>query len=212
MQEYITQTPVASIIFLFTVVTSIYAFSNHEVYGKFMLHPYSVSRGQKLYTLITSGLIHKDWMHLLFNMLSFYFFAFPLERTLASISDWGHVHFGLIYVLSLVLSDVSSITKHKDHFWYNSLGASGAVCAVVFSYILFYPLTKMLILPIPIPIPAVLYGFLFLGYCWYAARHASDHINHDAHFYGALTGVLLTVILHPDIVPYFLGQLMGTRI
>jgi membrane associated rhomboid family serine protease len=212
MQEFITQTPVASIIFLFTVVTSIYAFSNHEVYGKFMLHPYSVSRGQKLYTLITSGLIHKDWTHLLFNMLSFYFFAFPLERTLASISAWGHVHFGLIYVLSLVLSDVSSITKHKDHFWYNSLGASGAVCAVVFSYILFYPLTKMLILPIPIPIPAVLYGFLFLGYCWYAARHASDHINHDAHFYGALTGVLLTIILHPDIVLYFLGQLMGTRI
>jgi membrane associated rhomboid family serine protease len=212
MQEYITQTPVASIIFLFTIVTSIYAFSNHEVYGKFMLHPYSVSRGQKLYTLITSGLIHKDWTHLLFNMLSFYFFAFPLERTLVSISAWGHIHFGVIYVLSLVLSDVSSITKHKDHFWYNSLGASGAVCAVVFSYILFYPLTKMLILPIPIPIPAVLYGFLFLGYCWYAARHASDHINHDAHFYGALTGVLLTVILHPDIVPYFLGQLMGTRI
>jgi len=212
MEHYLVDTPVASIIFLFTVVTSIYAFSNHEVYGKFMLHPYSISRGQKLYTLITSGLIHKDWTHLLFNILSFYFFAFPLERTLVSISAWGHIHFGVIYVLSLVLSDVSSITKHKNHFWYNSLGASGAVCAVVFSYILFYPLTKMLILPIPIPIPAVLYGFLFLGYCWYAARHASDHINHDAHFYGALTGVLLTVILHPDIVPYFLGQLMGTRI
>ena len=212
MQEFITQTPVASIIFLFTIVTSIYAFSNQEVYGKFMLHPYSVSRGQKLYTLITSGLIHKDWTHLLFNMLSFYFFAFPLERTLASISAWGHVHFGLIYVLSLVLSDLSSITKHKDHFWYNSLGASGAVCAVVFSYILFYPLTKMLILPIPIPIPAVLYGFLFLGYCWYASRHSNDHINHDAHFYGALTGALITVILHPDIVPYFLGQLTGNGI
>jgi len=212
MQDYITQTPVASIIFLFTVVTSIYAFSNQEIYGKFMLHPYSLSRGQKIYTLLTSGLIHKDWTHLLFNMLSFYFFAFPLERTLVSISDWGHFHFGIIYILSLVLSDISSIAKHKEHFWYYSLGASGAVCAVVFSYILFYPLTKMLILPIPIPIPAVLYGFLFLGYCWYASRHSSDHINHDAHFYGALTGILITVILHPDIVPYFIGQLTGSRI
>ena len=212
MQEYITQTPVASIIFLFTVVTSIYAFSNHEVYGKFMLHPYSVSRGQRVYSLLTSGLIHKDWTHLLMNMLSFFFFAFPLEQTLASVSSWGHWHFGLLYVLSLVLSDVSSLLKHKNDFWYNSLGASGAVCAVVFSYILFYPMTKMLILPIPIPIPAVLYGFLFLGYCWYASRRSSDHINHDAHFYGALTGVLITVLLHPNIVPYFIGQLTGSGI
>ncbi len=212
MQEYITQTPVASIIFLFTVITSVYAFSNPELYGKFMLHPYSVSRGQRVYSLLTSGLIHKDWMHLLFNMLSYFFFAFPLERTLASLSEWGHVQFGLLYVLSLILSDVTSLLKHKNDFWYNSLGASGAVCAVVFSYILFYPMTKMLILPIPIPIPAVLYGFLFLGYCWYASRNSSDHINHDAHFYGALTGILITVIYHPDIVPYFIGQLTGSRI
>jgi membrane associated rhomboid family serine protease len=208
MQEYLTQTPVASIIFLFTVVTSIYAFSNHEIYGKFMLHPYSVSRGQKLYTLLTSGMIHKDWIHLLVNMMSFYFFAFQLERTLASVSSWGHVQFGALYILSLILSDLPSVLKHKDHFWYNSLGASGAVCAVVFSYILFYPMTRMMILPIPIPIPAVLYGFLFLGYCWYASRHASDHINHDAHFYGAITGLMLTIMYHPDIVPYFFGQLL----
>ncbi|MEY3677939.1 MAG: hypothetical protein RI924_80 [Bacteroidota bacterium] len=212
MEQYIVETPLASIIFLFTVITSVYAFSNPELYGKFMLHPYSVSRGQRVYSILTSGLIHKDWTHLLMNMLSFFFFAFPLERTLASVSEWGHIQFGLLYVLSLVLSDVSSIAKHKDHFWYNSLGASGAVCAVVFSYILFYPLTKMLILPIPIPIPAVLYGFLFLGYCWYASRNSSDHINHDAHFYGALTGVLITVLFHPDIVPYFIGQLTGSSI
>lgn len=212
MEQYIVETPLASITFLFTVITSVYAFSNPELYGKFMLHPYSVSRGQRVYSILTSGLIHKDWTHLLMNMLSFFFFAFPLERTLASASEWGHIQFGLLYVLSLVLSDVSSIAKHKDHFWYNSLGASGAVCAVVFSYILFYPLTKMLILPIPIPIPAVLYGFLFLGYCWYASRNSSDHINHDAHFYGALTGVLITVLFHPDIVPYFIGQLTGSSI
>jgi membrane associated rhomboid family serine protease len=209
MQEYLSQTPVASIVLLFTVITSIYAFSNHEVYGKFMLHPYSVSRGQRVYSVFTSGLIHKDWGHLLVNMLSFYFFAFPLEQTLASLSSFGHWQFAGLYVLSLVLSDLGSIIKHKNDFWYNSLGASGAVCAVVFSYILFYPLTKMMIFPLPIPIPAVLYGFLFLGYCWYASRNSSDHINHDAHFYGALVGISITVLYHPDIVPYFLGQLLG---
>jgi membrane associated rhomboid family serine protease len=208
VQEYLTETPVASIIFLFTIVTSLYAFNNPELYGKFMLHPYSVSRRQKWYTLITSGMIHKDWVHLLLNMLSYYFFAFQLERTLVSLSPWGHLQFGALYILSLILSDLPSVLKHKDHFWYNSLGASGAVCAVVFSYILFYPMTRMMILPIPIPIPAVLYGFLFLGYCWYASRNANDHINHDAHFYGAIAGVLLTIFYHPNIIPYFFGQLL----
>lgn len=209
MQEYITQTPVASIIFLFTVVTSVYAFYNQEVYGKLMLHPYSVSRGQRLFSLISSGLIHKDWIHLLVNMMSYYFFAFQLESTMASLSSWGHWQFGILYLLCMVLSDIPSVWKHKDHFWYNSLGASGAVSAVVFSYILFYPMTRMMILPIPIPIPAVLYGFLFLGYCWYASRHANDHINHDAHFYGAISGLILTILYYPDIVPFFVGKLMS---
>ena len=209
MESFITDTPVATAIFLFTIITSLYAFSNATVYGKFMLHPYSVSRGERLYSLVTSGLIHKDWGHLLVNMLSYFFFAFPLEKTFASLSSWGHVQFGILYLVSIILSDITSIMKHKDHFWFNSLGASGAVCAVVFSYILFYPLNKMIILPIPFPIPAVLYGFLFLGYCWYAARNSRDAINHDAHFYGALTGVLLTIIFYPDIAGYFVSQLTG---
>ncbi len=209
MESYITDTPVATIIFIFTVITSIYAFSNPTVYGKFMLHPYSISRGERLYSLVTSGLIHKDWMHLIFNMISYFFFAFQLEKTLVSLSSWGHVQCAVLYIISIVLSDITSIIKHKDHFWFNSLGASGAVCAVVFSYILFYPLNKMIIFPIPIPIPAVLYGFLFLGYCWYAARDSRDAINHDAHFYGALTGILITIIFHPDVAGYFIRQLSG---
>ncbi|MBC7745789.1 MAG: rhomboid family intramembrane serine protease [Flavobacterium sp.] len=209
MESYITDTPVASIIFIFTVITSIYAFSNPTVYGKFMLHPYSISRGERLYSLITSGLIHKDWMHLIFNMISYFFFAFQLEKTFVSLSTWGHLQFAVLYLVSIVLSDITSIIKHKDHFWFNSLGASGAVCAVVFSYILFYPLNLMIIFPIPIPIWAVVYGFLFLGYCWYAARDSRDAINHDAHFYGALTGILITIIFHPDVAGYFIRQLSG---
>lgn len=209
METFITETPVATIIFLITIVTSLYAFSNPEIYGKFMLHPYSVSRGERLYSLITSGLIHKDWTHLLVNMFSYYFFAFNLERTFVSLSSWGHVQFGILYFVSIVLSDVTSIAKHKEHFWFNSLGASGAVCAVVFSYILFYPMNKIFIFPIPIPIPSVIYGFLFLGYCWYAARNSRDAINHDAHFYGALTGVLLTIIFYPQVAAFFVSQITG---
>lgn len=203
MQQIFSEAPVASIIFLFTIITSLYAFYNHHVHGKFMLHPYSVNRGKHLYTLITSGLIHADWGHLFMNMLSYYFFAFSLETFI------GHWQFGILYVASLALSDVTTILKQKDNYWYHSLGASGAVSAVVFSFILYQPLTSMMIFPLPIPIPAVLFGVLYLVYSAYASRHSS-YINHDAHFLGAITGVVITVILHPNIVPYFINQLTGS--
>lgn len=206
MEQFISQTPVASIIFLFTIVTSIYAFSNTNVFGKFMLHPYSVSRGQRIYSVITSGLIHKDWGHLFVNMLSFFFFAFPLERMFAQNSSWGHIQFAALYLVSLVLSDLSSIVKHKDHFWYNSLGASGAVSAVVFSWILFDPLGRIYVYFIPMP--AVLFGVLYLVYSAYESKRSSS-INHDAHFFGALTGILITVVFYPDIVPHFINSLTG---
>jgi membrane associated rhomboid family serine protease len=200
MEHFITETPVASIIFILTIVTSIYAFSNSEVYGKFMLHPYSVARGERVYSIFTSGLIHKDWGHLFFNMLSYFFFAFTLERTI------GHWQFGVLYLASLALSDLSTILKHKDHFWYNSLGASGAVSAVIFSFILFDPLSKMMIFPIPIPIPAVLFGVLYLIYSAYSSNHSSN-INHDAHFYGAISGIIITIIFYPQVINYFISQI-----
>src|SRR5690554_196408 len=114
MEQYLIGTPVASIIFAFTIATSIYTFSNQQLYGRFMLHPYTVSKGRHLYTLFTSGLIHRDWAHLLFNMLTFYFFGFSLEALLASLGSWGHLQFALIYLLGLVLSDMGTVYKQKD--------------------------------------------------------------------------------------------------
>jgi membrane associated rhomboid family serine protease len=199
--EYLNQTPVASLILLFTIVTSIYAFNDPTLYGKFMLHPYSVYRKNKLYTLITSGMIHSDWMHLIFNMMTFFFFAFTLEAQI------GSFKFGLVYFASLILSDIPTIFRHKDDFWYNSLGASGAISGVLFSFILFYPLTPLYIFFIPIGIPAVLFGGLYLLYCVYASKQSRDNINHDAHFFGALTGIIITILIIPGIVPHFLSTL-----
>jgi len=201
--EYLTETPVSSIIMLFTVVTSIYAFNDHSLYGRFMLNPYQVSKGRNVHTLITSGLIHADWMHLIFNMITFFSFGFALEQMM------GSLNFGILYFVSLIASDLPTVFKHKNDMWYNSLGASGAISAVLFSFILFMPFSTMYIMPIPIPIWAIVFGPLYLVYCVYAAKQSRDNINHDAHFYGALAGIILTIVLQPGIIPSFLAQIMG---
>lgn len=201
MMQYLNETPVASIIFLFTVITSVYAFNDASLFGKFMLHPYSVANGKKYYTFITSGLIHADWMHLFFNMFTFIAFAFKLETLL------GHWQFGLLYFVSMVLADIPSVLKHKENFRYNSLGASGAISAVLFSFILFYPLSELMIFPIPFSIPAIIFGVLYLVYCYFMAKQSRDNINHDAHLFGALAGLIITLLLVKGIIPNFLGQL-----
>ena len=200
MEQYLLVAPVASILFIITIVLSLIAFYNEKIYGEFMLHPYSIARGQRVWTIITSGFIHRDWMHLFFNMFSFYFFAFQLEGIL------GHWQFGLLYMASLILSDLPTISKHKEDYWYHSLGASGAISAVVFSFILFNPKASLFIFPIPIPIWAIVYGVIYLVYCAYASKQSNDSINHDAHFFGALSGIMITILLYHEVVPLFLSQ------
>lgn len=197
MEQYLSVAPVASVIFAITLIVTFIAFYNDEFYDRLILQPYNVSRGKYVYTLITSGFIHADWMHLLFNMMTYFFFAFQLEATL------GHWQFGLLYMVSLILSDLPSVVKHKNDLWYRSLGASGAISAVVFSYILFNPLNSMYLMFLPIPIPAIIFGVLYLIYCSYASKQNRGNINHDAHFFGALSGVMITLLLVPQVVPYF---------
>lgn len=198
--EYLIATPVASVIFAITLIVSIMAFYNQNLYGKLMLHPYNVSRGHYVYTIITSGFIHKDVMHLAFNMVSFYYFAFALEARM------GHWQFGLLYMVSLILSDMPSVLKHKENYSYYSLGASGAISAAVFGAILYFPTAQMGIILLPIQIPAFIFGILYLVYCSYASKYSRDNINHDAHLYGALSGLLITILLNPPVLPAFFHQ------
>ncbi len=205
LQQFLFYTPVASLIFIITIATSIYVFSNPSWFGRLMLYPYGIARQRQVYTLITSGLIHKDWGHLLFNMITFYYFGFGLERLLAELSSWGHLQFALIYMISLILSDIPTIIQHKNNPSYASLGASGAICAVLFSYILFDPKMMLGIFMI-IPMPAWIFGILFLAYCMWASKRSSDGINHDAHLFGALSGMLITIVLYPWIIRHFISQ------
>ena len=201
---YLTLYPVASIILAITVITSLMAFYNESLMANLILQPYSVARKQRVYTVITSGLIHGDWMHLFFNVFSYCAFAFDLEKLI------GHWQFGVLYIAALILSDLPTIQKHKDDFGYRCLGASGAVSAVIFGAILYNPINSSIgILFIPVGIPAVLFGILYLIYCSYSSKYARDHINHDAHLYGALSGLIITIILHPTVVGTFMDQING---
>ena len=200
MIEMLRDTPVASLIFIITIITTVMAFNNQELLSELILHPYSVARKKRIYTVITSGLIHGDWMHLAFNMFSYYFFAFQLEKLI------GHWQFGLLYIASLILSDLPTVYKHRDDYQYRCLGASGAVSAVIFGSIMYNPTGKMLIMPIPVGIPAIVFGPLYLVYCYYSSKQARDHVNHDAHLYGALSGLIIVIMLNTQVVGHFINE------
>lgn len=190
----LTNSPAALIIFFGTIGISLYTlFMNQKLFYQWKLNPYTVVHYKKYSQVITSGFLHADMMHLLFNMVTFYFFAFRLETFI------GSFQFLIIYFGSMILSDISTIFKYKNEPDYNSVGASGAIAGVLFSFILFSPGSKLFIFPIPFPIPAVLFAVLYLIWSWYAARKAADMINHEAHFYGALSGVVLTLIMNPGL-------------
>lgn len=197
----LTDAPIALIIFVGTIVISLYAlYKDHSLIYKWVLHPWSVYHEKKYYLVLTSGIIHGDLAHLMFNMLTFFFFAFNLEALI------GSFEFLIIYLFSLIVSDLPTIIRNKDNPDYRSLGASGAISGVLFSSILFFPTSDIYIFFIPIGIPAPLFGVLYLAYCYWAARKSQGHINHDAHFWGAAAGVVITVILIPGVVPYFLEK------
>ncbi len=196
--------PVALVIMVITIGASLFAFSNEKYYNKWMLYPYYVSRGEEVYTYFTSALIHADWMHLIFNMMSYYFFAFALEGQL------GHWQFAVLYMASMALSDIPTVIKHKNNPSYRCLGASGAISAVIFGAILFNPTMRMGVMFIPIPMPAWVFGILYLVYCHFAAKRGRSHINHDAHLFGAVTGLVLTILLHPSVVGSFITQIKGS--
>jgi membrane associated rhomboid family serine protease len=107
---------------------------------------------------------------------------------------------------SLIIANIPSLVKHKHEQDYRSIGASGAISGVIFSYILFSPMSKMMIYPVPVPLPAYIFAVLYLAWSYFAARQARDFVNHDAHFWGALAGVILTLILRPDSLSIFLSN------
>jgi membrane associated rhomboid family serine protease len=156
-----------------------------------LFRPYWFLRRRQYETAVTSGFVHADLPHLIFNLITFYFFAFQLERQI------GSARFLALYLVALVVSDVGTFLKHRNNPEYASLGASGAISAVLFASIVYFPWQKLFIIPIPVPIPAPLFAIGYVAYSWYSAREARGRINHDAHLGGALTGLAFVLLTDP---------------
>jgi len=193
---------IISILILATILlVSLYGFFGKIDLTHFALSPFEFINKKKYYQIITSGFLHADYTHLLFNSLTFLFFAFEFEK----IS--GGLNFLLIYFGSMIIADIPSIAKHRNNRNYLSLGASGAISGIVFASIFLNPGMKLILFPLPIPIPGYIYGVLYLIYCTIAQKKLNDKINHSAHFWGAFGGFLLSIILMSekiaDFVAYF---------
>jgi membrane associated rhomboid family serine protease len=195
-----------------TVAISAYAWSNRDLMEAWIMEPYLIARNGQWYRLLTSGFLHADWSHLLFNMFAFYSFSPVVLTTLAQGygPSAGLGLFLLLYLGGIVVSDLPTYFKHRDERNYRSLGASGGVASVLFASILLFPVNSngggIIIFPLPFPIQPFIFGVLYLLYSWYMSRRRGDNINHDAHFYGALYGVLLIAALVPGVVPQFVQQ------
>ena len=166
--------------------------------GLFM--PYRTVRNNTWYELITSGFLHGGITHLLFNMITLFFFGPIMEQTI------GQGHFILLYFSGLIASSVPSLIKHKNNPDYATIGASGAVESVLFAFIIIYPFEKLYLMFIPIGIPAVIFGFLFIGYSIYASKKEGK-INHEAHIAGAAWGLIYMIIFVPNTIDHFLTMI-----
>jgi membrane associated rhomboid family serine protease len=183
---------IAAIILVVTLATSLAAlYGSPKIIEHSLFRPYWFLRRRQYATIVTSGLVHADLPHLIFNLITFYFFAFQLEKQI------GGARFAALYLIGLVVSDAGTYFKHRNDPDYASLGASGAISAVLFASIVYFPWQKLFIIPIPVPIPAPIFAIGYVAYSWYSSRQARGRINHDAHLGGALAGLVFVAITDP---------------
>ena len=188
-----------------TVLVSWQAFGNRRLLERLLLWPPAVERQRQYDRLVTHGFVHADWQHLLFNMITLYFFGRGVERMFAPYI--GTVGFVLFYLSAIVVAILPTWLRHRHDPQYRSLGASGAVSAVLFAFILTQPWA--LIFVFFITVPAIVYAVLYVGYSVWMDRRGGDNVNHSAHLWGAGYGVLFTVMMEPRVVELFLARLVS---
>jgi membrane associated rhomboid family serine protease len=183
------------IIVIITVIISLTGFSNQKVLGDLIFYPPAVSQNNQYYRFITCGFIHADVAHLAFNMISLFLFGRFVEDAFTQIfGEPGKMLYLLMYILALIVSLLPTYFKNRDNYQYRSLGASGAVSAVVFAGLMIAPQIEVGFFIIPPVIPGFVFGPLYLIISAYLDRKGGDNINHSAHIWGALFGVIFVIV------------------
>ncbi len=200
---------IVAIISIITIIVSIMGFRQEGLFYKLQLNPWQIVHKKEYHRVFTHALLHADWAHLIINMIVFFSFGESLLRHLGDyFGDMASVIFLILYVFAIVISSIYSIIANKDNASYNAIGASGAVSAVVFASIFFDPWHKIGLYGI-IPVPGILFAFIYLGYSYYMGKKSYDNIGHDAHFFGALFGLVFPIIIKPELFQVFINNLFG---
>jgi membrane associated rhomboid family serine protease len=198
--------PQTLILIAITVVVSWLAFSRPKLLDRLTLWPPAIDRKHEYDRLVTHGFVHADWMHLFFNMFTLYFFGPLAERFYANAV--GPLAYPLFYLAAIVIAILPTYMRHRQDASYRSLGASGAVSAVLFTYILFNPWGMIGIMFIPCP--AILFGVVYLAYsAWADARGEHGNVNHSAHFWGAAFGIAFALVVEPRLFGIFIDRLLA---
>lgn len=197
-----------TIILVITIVTSLYA-NKHPYYkSKWIFNAYAIRHRKEFYRFLSSGFIHGDAMHLIFNMLSLYFFARQVENIFDVIyPGFGSYIFLAIYLLAIILSSIPAYIKYSNDSSYNALGASGGVSAIVFISILCFPTQELMFILLPIPIPGFILGAGYILYSYYMAKNGNDNIGHEAHLAGSVVGIIAVNLLIPNIMKLFFDDI-----
>ncbi|MEL6718444.1 MAG: rhomboid family intramembrane serine protease [Bacteroidota bacterium] len=194
-----------------TCLISYPALSNRGMLEQLKHSPYMESTQKEYYRFITSGFVHGSFIHLFINMFVLYMFGSAVENFFIQEQMFGEtmgrINFLLLYLLAIVVGDLPTYAKHKNNPHFGSVGASGAVSALLFTTILFEPWGKIY-LYLLIEIPSIVFAILYVGYSTWASKNQNDMIDHDAHLYGAIFGFLFAIALKPDLFNYFLTRLM----
>lgn len=195
------------LIIILTCIVSYYGFNNQSIFHRFKHYPYQEERDKNFIRWLTAGFLHGSMPHLAINMLVLYQFGTAVEYYFMSQKGivLGRSIYVLSYVLMIVLANIPTYLKHKNNPRFASIGASGAVSGILFMFIMMQPWTKLKLFFV-IPCPAILAGILYLIYSSWASKNSNDYIDHDAHFYGALAGIVLMISLNPSIFNEFVQK------